>query len=144
MPPIDTKEEYPPNYDFIKDFFDFTDSKPIFCYGNTIYNPHKIEVYPDLIYHERIHQNQQSEYTSPDIWWTKYCMDKDFRLQEEIEAYAHQYLFLKKNVPVKVYEAILEEIGDQLSGTLYDLGVTKHTAQAMVKRKAKEITLFML
>lgn len=135
-------EEYPPNFSEIQAHFDLTNQKPVFAWGDKIYNPFKIEIPPDMLYHEYIHWQQQKHYTTPAIWWTKYIMDNEFRLEEEVEAYAHQYLFVKKHTPQYVYREMLEEAAENLSSPLYNLGITKNQAEAMIKRKAKTITLF--
>jgi hypothetical protein len=99
------KEEFPPNYAAITAILGEVDHrKPVFCYGDTIYNPFKVEVTADLHIHEEVHCKQQGEY--PDIWWNQYLSDKDFRLHQEIEAYGTQLKFIMgiPEMPSKVIE----------------------------------------
>lgn len=135
-------ETYPPNYQEISRYFTLEGFKPIFAYGDIIYNPYKIEIYPDIIYHEYIHSLEQKKYTNPDMWWTKYCLDTQFRLEQELIAYSHQYAFLKKHTPAKLYSAALDEMADQLASHMYNLNIPKGTLQGMIKKQAKEITLY--
>ena len=71
-------EQYPPNYEEIKKAFDLTKSRPIFTYGDTVYNPYKASISPDLMVHEEVHNIQQSGYVGgSDAWWNTYISIKD-------------------------------------------------------------------
>lgn len=132
------KEESPPNYlDIVKVFGYLTDKKPVFCYGNTIYNPFKVEVTPDLEIHEDTHRQQQS--TAPDIWWDKYLTDTTFRLNQEVEAYSKQYQFACKLVDEikggsRMKKAILESIAKSLSGEMYGNIITYSQAETAIRK----------
>lgn len=133
-------EDYPPNYAEIKQYFDFTKLKPFFAYTDTIYNPFKVEIPEDSIYHETIHFKQQRDFGSTSLWWVKYCLDKKFRLEMELEAYAHQYNFLKPHLPAKANKEVLEEMADFLSSSLYNIGITKGRAMSLIKKYAIQQT----
>jgi len=137
MEKLTVKNEYPPNYDYIKQFFPAEAHKAIFAYGQIIYNPFKVEIPPDVEVHEATHTKQQKSFATPDLWWLRYCTDTEFRKWEEVEAYANQYKSLKAVLREKVYRLALDEFAEVLSGPLYNLGITKNQAHSLIKRKAK-------
>lgn len=66
---------------------------------NTVFafSPHihsKYDLTDDLIEHELVHIQQQS--IGVDKWWQIYFDDPPQRLRWELEAYKHQYQFLKR------------------------------------------------
>lgn len=72
----------------------------IFTYGDTIYNPFRIEITDDLEAHEALHEIQQKEFDGgPKAWWDKFCADPKFRIDQEAKAYRTQYLFLLRKKP---------------------------------------------
>ena len=73
--------------------FNLTGTKPIFCFGDTIYNPFNAEVDAFLMAHEVVHSKQQGE--DPKAWWKKYLLDKKFRFAQELQAYRVQYKVMK-------------------------------------------------
>lgn len=125
-------EDYPPNIELIKQYLN-PPEESIFAYGNKIYNPSKIPVYEDVVEHEKVHLKQQSEYITPDIWYTKYLMDKDFRLEQELEAYNKQYLFLKEIIRNKELKEALQEMAHALSHD-YNLNISYNEAETKIKR----------
>ena len=76
---------FPPNIDSIR-AAGLSDENSIFCYGDTLYVSHSKEVPADIQFHEQVHEKQQKKYTDPEFWWTRYILDKAFRLEEELEA----------------------------------------------------------
>jgi hypothetical protein len=112
-------ENYPPNFNKIKSVFNNTEEhRAIFSYGDTIYNPYKVEVTPDLERHEQKHSEQQG--TLPEVWWDEYLNNKHFRLEQEIEAYGEQIIFLSEIITdYKLLEWFKEKIAQALSGDLY-------------------------
>lgn len=92
------KNEFPPNYERIKEAFDVEGKGVLFAYGDVIYDPDNIGVVDHLEVHEGVHQRQQKAIGGPEIWWDKYIQDKAFRLSQEIEAYGEQYKFIKQHI----------------------------------------------
>lgn len=135
---MEIKETYPPNYDQIKEYFPNLQShQPIFAYGKVIYNPFKVNVTPDLEYHESIHSRQQGEY--PDVWWYQYFTDLNFRLEAELEAYCEQYKFaLDNGVTGKLKEWIREKIALALSGDLYGNLISYGEADSKLRHYASK------
>lgn len=123
--------EYPPNYRRIIEVLG-TDDSAVYCYGDTIYNPHGREITADIEVHEAVHSKQQGQY--PELWCEKYLTDRDFRLSCEVEAYAVQYKFICKMlkgsslIPWK-----LKKLADELSSPCYNLNITPVRARLMIK-----------
>lgn len=63
----------------------------------------KFDITDDIIEHELVHMQQQIDWCGDmekslgvEHWWNVYFADKEQRLKWELEAYKHQYQFLKK------------------------------------------------
>ncbi len=125
--------DFPPNYrDIVDALGDVTAHQPIFCYGETIYNPFGRTVTEDLQAHERAHSTRQRG--KPDIWWMQYLYDAQFRLQEEIIGYGAQYAYAKsKGVHGKVLEWALDHMARSLSGPLYGHIISWNDAKCKIK-----------
>ncbi len=104
---------YPPNIELIRVALR-PPEQAIFCYGDTIYNPSKRKLTPDIEYHESIHSKQQGD--TPDIWYAKYLTDNSFRLDQELEAYSKQREFIIDNgVSGKLLEWATNKMAEALS-----------------------------
>ena len=122
---------YPPNYEEIIKKFDLRNVKPVFAYGDIIYNPHNCPIADHILVHEKVHEKQQldtnfitdlgvKQQMTPKIWWKLYLEDKGFRLEQEIPAYQAQFKFVKKIVKDKnVVNNFLITIAKDLSGKMY-------------------------
>lgn len=82
------------------DVFDMCEKEFGISWENTVFAcfPHihsKKELSDDVIEHELIHIQQQKDYGGVDGWWDAYFKDPVQRLAWEMEAYRHQYQFLK-------------------------------------------------
>lgn len=86
---------YPPNIEKIRKVFPDVDKYPLcICYGDTIYNPQRIQLKDHHIYHESIHSRQQGD--DPEGFCDRYMADIDFRIDSEAEAYAAELKFIEK------------------------------------------------
>jgi len=133
--PMKIVESFPPNYREILDVLG-EDKNAVYCYGDTIYNPYKREILPDVHVHERVHQRQQGEFI--DVWCYKYLHDKDFRLQSEIEAYGEQYSFIKTlDMSSSLKKWALEDMAKSLSGEGYGNIISLPEAMAKIRLYAK-------
>ena len=131
--------DYPPNIDQIRTFLNAPEEN-IFCYGNHIYVPSGKEIPPDIIEHERIHAHRQTEgLQTPQTWWNRYLTDKEFRKEEELIAYAHQYNFIKETYPHKAHQEALFELAKNLRD-LYNLVISLPEAESKIRNKAKELS----
>jgi hypothetical protein len=134
-------QTFPPNIEQLKKFFPINaETHPIFTYGETIHAPYHEHIPPDIIEHEQFHIKQQKLFTSPDVWWNKYILDKSFRCIQEVEAYAHQYQWIKKQASNKVAKEALFEMASNLSSPLYQLDITHNEAEVAIKRYGKTTT----
>jgi len=132
-------KEYPPNMGDIRRTFIAVDNhKPIFAYGNIIYNPHDVKITPDLEAHEQVHCDQQGDY--PDVWWFRYLSDRDFRFEQELEAYGTQYAFVKKHINnSKLLDWGLDKMAEALSGELYGNLIGYGEARSKIRNFAKNL-----
>lgn len=114
----------------------------IFAYGEDIYNPDGVRVSEDLIVHESVHIRQQGGNTEgADLWWSKYMRDEQFRLEQEIEAYAHQYNFICRKIQNKQRRfEILRMMAEILSRPTYGSCISIDSALLKIKEKANDIT----
>lgn len=131
--------DFPPNYALIATVFVNCEvHMPIFCYGDTIFNPFKREIGPDLEVHEAVHSKQQGN--NPDAWWGQYLTDETFRLEQETEAYGEQYvLAIKVGVRGKMLDWVKEKCAQGLSSELYGSLINYGQAESRLKKYAKSI-----
>lgn len=104
----------------------------IFTYGDKLYNPHGVSISPDLMIHEEVHAKQQSE-MGPDPWWKKYLDDKEFRLNQELEAYRAQYKYVKEHFSRPQRRDLLKFFCETLSGPIYGHMLSKARAMELIK-----------
>lgn len=129
-------KELPPNYaDIVKAIPEIAEHKPIFCFGDTVYNVEG-ELRKDLEVHEEVHSKQQGK--NPAAWWEKYLESVEFRLSQEIEAYSAQYIFISKFLKGKLLRNALGSMGRDLSSALYGNILTHGEAVSKIRNYAKE------
>lgn len=126
-------EDFPPNYqDILAALGDVSKAKPVFCYGDTIYNPFRRKITIDVEHHEEVHARQQGD--DPALWYVKYLMDRSFRLSQEIEAYGAQYHFAKsKGVKGKLLSWLQDNLAWNLSGEAYGKLITYGEAVSKIR-----------
>lgn len=130
--------EFPPNIKEIEKYLDLTGAKPVFAWGDVIFNPHKAELRPDLLVHEEIHCKQMGN--DPEGWWKKYLTDADFRLSQELDAYAVQYQYVKGlGVTAKKLDWFLDQLATMLSSPMYGNVVTHAQAKTAIRKTYKRI-----
>lgn len=112
---------FPPNYRRINAAFNVRGRGVIFCYGDVIYNPGRINVTPALLAHEAVHSGQQG--ADPATWWDRYIADPQFRLAQEIPAHAAEY---------RVAPHLLQEIAGRLSSRLYGGLIARDAAEHLL------------
>lgn len=130
-------DEFPPNIDEIKQIFPIGSEQPVFAYGDTIYNPYKLPIPDDIIVHEEVHCRQQKD--QPDWWWKKYLVDSEFRKDQEAEAYAAQYNFVRQITNAKLAKECLFDLSSGLSGPLYALGIPYYEAETLIRQKSRAL-----
>ena len=80
--------------------------------------------------HEQTHTKQQGD--DIDGWWDRYLSDFEFRLNQEVEAYHNQYMFLLDNYNRKDRRVILSQISKDLASPIYGNLVTKEKAKELI------------
>lgn len=128
-------KNFPPNYsDILKQFPDLKNYKPIFTYGNTIYNPWDIFIDPALLVHEKTHSVRQ--WTDPAMWWFQYLVDPAFRLNEELLAYRAQWQYACAHYSHNDQRSLLNHITTALSSSLYGNLITKKQAKEKITNES--------
>ncbi len=129
------KHEYPPNIDKIYEVFPFVRGHRcvVFTYGDTLYNPNKGIIDEALMKHEETHTAQQGD--NPDKWWDRYFVDKEFRTDQELEAYRNQYKYAVDNYSRNMRRSLLKQISKDLSSALYGSIITEEEAKVAITKK---------
>jgi hypothetical protein len=108
----------PPVYDLICRTLGTPPEDALYAYDGSIYNPGKGRITPALKVHERVHFKQQREFGSADAWWARYCADKQFRYEQELEAHIAEFKFLYVMQAARK-EQNLYALADRLSSKMY-------------------------
>jgi hypothetical protein len=122
-------EELPPLYpEILKAFPAVARLKPIFSWGATIYNPHRIAIDDGFMVHEGVHAMRQSD--NPEAWWRRYISDAPFRLEEEFLAHLAEYRW-RISAARNRHErrALLVQIAARLSSPLYGSMISLRSAK---------------
>lgn len=129
---LEIRNEWPPNIDLIRLALPVPEHAT-FCYGKYLYNPSGKKVPEEIIYHESIHERQQGN--DIDGWWARYLTDKDFRFNQELEAYREQYQLLKKaGMRGKILEYALDSMAEALSGEAYGSLLSFGSARCKIRK----------
>lgn len=124
----------PPNYKDIVSVFPAA-AKPgvIFTYGDTIYNPSGGPISDPLMAHEGIHCGRQG--TEVKKWWSKYLVDPEFRLAEELPAHRAEYRAFKTICSDRnAINSYLIEVANRLSSPLYGAVITQWKARKEIMK----------
>ena len=113
--------------------FDLRKIKPVWVYGDTLYNPHQMPINKVLLEHEKIHSKQQGD--KPAEWWHNYFNNDKFRFEQELEAYRHQYHFVKGFVKGRndLFN-FLKLIASDMSGKMYGNMCSLQEAICLIKK----------
>jgi hypothetical protein len=90
---------------------------PIFAYSPHIYNPHRVEIGPELLEHEAVHGFRQGN--DPETWWKRYMAEDNFRLAEEVFAHVAEYQYLIRGRDRVGRRRMLDYIVGRLCEPLY-------------------------
>lgn len=128
----------PPNYDEIVTYFPWVKGREgvLFAYGRVIHVPwgDPSRITEDFIVHESVHSRQQGD--DPRAWWDEYLLSPEFRLSQELEAYAAQYAHLAATVNRAERRTALDAFAQTLAGSLYGRLVSKSDAKASIRELA--------
>lgn len=84
----------PAIFDQCEKLFGISWENTIFAVYPHIHSKHYLT--DDIIEHELVHMQQQLDFGGVDDWWETYFASTGRRLDWELEAYKHQYQFLKR------------------------------------------------
>ena len=124
-------KEKPVVYERCKEVFGVEWEKGIIItYGESIHCINDLSNRPDLIVHEQTHIDQQTKY-GVEAWWDRYFIDKEFRLDQEVEAYRNQVKYMKENYPRPYRRALIKSLCRDMS-TLYKGMCTESEAMELI------------
>lgn len=128
---LEVIKEKPPIYEQAnKQFGVEWDDGVIFTYGDDVYC--KYDIAPQKWVHETVHIHQQGD--NPKAWWDKYFKDEDFRLKQEMEAYAAEALWIKNNVKDRNYKAkLIFQISCDIASPMYGSLIKQSEAWSALK-----------
>ena len=131
------KSETPPNWPALVERFPEASRRSesvVVTYAPYIYVPSGATLPPDLMAHEKTHLKQQGD--NPTEWWERYFEDREFRMEQELEAYSVQ-LHMWRAAPAKIFKRAKDLLTADLAGPMYDLGLTRGEADAKLRRYEK-------
>lgn len=109
--------QFPPMFAEINKRFNVRGKPVIFCWADTIFNPNNVKIGPELMAHESVHSTQQG--TEPEVWWARYLIDDEFRLDQELPAHRAEFEFCRAHYDGRALERMLHRIADRLASPLY-------------------------
>ena len=124
-------KEWPPNIEQIEKYDPvFRSRSNVVCtYGDTIYNPHGVELTQDVLVHEHVHVDQQLEYPGGPAAYTERCFtDKQFFLEREVEAYQAQAHYMVKMGEPNVWV----RLAGRLASPMYNFGISNAEAMRLL------------
>lgn len=128
--------EFPPNYpEIVAAFPGIRGRKPIFAWGDVIYNPHRVIVPPQLVAHEMVHAERQG--VSPALWWQRYIADPRFRLMEELLAHVAEYGACLELGNRHTRRAALKAIAEKMASPLYGSLISVRDAMIAIAEPEK-------
>lgn len=130
-----TVNAFPPGYEAIAATFDLRGIKPIFAWGDKIFNPHGIAIGPELLAHERVHGDRQKLNAAGAAgWWQRYLADPKFRLEEELLAHRAEYraYCANGNFTRNQRRIVLRHIAQRLASRLYGSMIALHDAKVAI------------
>lgn len=129
---MQVSDTYPPNYDEI--IKKFSPKKGvIFTYGDTIYNPDKVDICRSLYAHESVHATRQG--ITPHVWWHSYLHDRQFRYEEELMAHRMEFFVAAHGMKDQnERNRHLSRIALRLASPLYKLGISNTRARKEIAK----------
>jgi hypothetical protein len=122
---------FPPNIHEIAKIFNINGIPVVFAYGDTLYNPTNAHITRDLLIHETTHAVRQGN--DVEGWWNKYLNDTEFRILEELEAYANQYKAYCEDCKDRNQKVrFLHRICTDISGPVYGNMIGYREAQEII------------
>jgi len=129
--------ERPPVWEMVRAKFKIQDDKTVFTYGDKLYNPADVPIDEFLYAHEQTHQKQHAAYEGgPAAWWARYLEDREFRVEQEMEAYRVQYkAFAKQCKDRERCFRFRMQLANDLASPMYGAGIFPVYAAALILQK---------
>lgn len=130
----------PPNYDSIIKAGMNPTPETVFTFGYHLFiQNQETDSIPDfLMAHEEVHAEQQGAH--PEIWWKKYLENSLFRYEQELEAYAAEYAFIKKNYGSDQHKESLFQFAYDLCSPIYSIpDLSIPVVESRIRNRAKLI-----
>lgn len=130
--------EHPPNFaEILRAFPHANSGNVIFCYGDAIYNPSRLNITPSLLAHEQVHSVRHG--SDPEGWWRRYIADQNFRLDEEVVAHAAEYTKASEGMARPGRRFVLRRIAEKLADPLYGFSLTDERAKKLIWDASKGV-----
>lgn len=130
---------WPPNIEEIAVAFPIvrrmgTNRDLAFSYGDAIYTPTRWKHMPGhILEHEQVHGRQQLA-MGVESWWTRYLIDKQFRLEQELMANRVQWqAIIDSGAPRFERRKLLSFMAGLIAGPLYGHMITKEQAKREIR-----------
>lgn len=134
--------DYPPNWDKVKQIFPVEDAEVVMAYGGNIYNPFNLQLRDDVIFHETIHLKQQKRAQergmNMDEWWDRYATNIEARIEFEAQAYGQQVAYIRRRQGEERALKALKSFSNFLSGPVYGNAITQEKAFEKIRRVYKQ------
>ena len=89
-----------------------------------------------MLLHENIHLEQQKT-IGVESWWQQFLTNKDFRYEQELQAFAAQLAYGKNIYPVKTSDQMKHDFAILLSGKQYQTGKSYQECEQALRIKAR-------
>lgn len=116
-----------------------TGPNTIYTVGKTIYTSSIASIGQDIMLHESQHARQQAA-AAPIlgvlVWWVRYLLSTQYRLNQELDAYRHQYRWMRpsdKNAAARYAVALAGVLAGPLYGRVIDFQAAR---QAILRPEA--------
>lgn len=132
---------FPPNFPEVVAAFPAAKQKGVvFTYGDTVYNPSKVDICKSLMAHEEVHAKRQ---TNPVVWWDLYIRDAKFRFKEEALAHQREYQVATEGLGRPLRRRTLASIAKRLCSPLYGGLLGFEEAKRIVQGGEAEVDAFI-
>lgn len=127
--------EWPPRIEEIEKRFGQLPDSVIFAWDDKIMVPGGRPIDPWLIDHELVHLGQQKDIGGVDVWWDKYLVDDEFRLDQELAAHVVEYRsFCRHERDRNRQAAYLNWIAGRLAHKMYGNIISRGDAMRRIRR----------
>lgn len=137
-------QEFPPNWEKIKATFPLDSAEVIMTYDGVIYNPFKLGLRDDLLFHELVHSEQQKSWLinhkgkTIDDWWETYASNKEYRVDTETWAYGKQVKYIRQTQGEQRAVQAMKSFAQYLSGPVYGNAITELVAFEKIRKISRQ------